>query len=66
MSPPPWVNHCIFYSEFPEARNRDRFADNDLPRVFFPSQWAEVIGRLMEWHGIQAKVAVFPDATNQL
>lgn len=66
MSPPPWVNHCIFYSEFPEARNRDRFADNDLPRVFFPNQWAEVIGRLMEWHGTKAKVAVFPDATNQL
>lgn len=66
MSPPEWVQHCIFYSEFPEARNWDRFADKDLNRVFFPSQWAEVIGRLMEWHGTRAKVAVFPDATNQL
>lgn len=66
MSPPEWVKHCIFYSEFPEARNWDRFADKDLPRVCFPSQWAEVIGRLMEWHGTRAKVAVFPDATNQM
>ena len=66
MSPPENVKHCIFYSEFPEARNWDRFADKDLNRCFFPSQWAEVIGRLMEWHGTKAKVAVFPDATNQL
>ena len=66
MSPPEWVKQCIFYTEFPEARNWDRFADKDLNRVFFPSQWAEVIGRLMEWHGTKAKVAVFPDATNQM
>jgi lactate racemase len=66
MSPPEWVSHCIFYTEFPEARNWDRFADQDLARVVFPNQWAEVIGRLMEWHGTKAKVAVFPDATNQL
>ncbi len=66
MSPPAWVKHCVFYTEYPEARNWDRFAEKDLPRVYFPSQWAEVIGRLMEWHGTRAKVAVFPDATNQL
>jgi nickel-dependent lactate racemase len=63
---PEWVHHCILYSEFPEARNWFRFADQDLGRVYFPSQWAEVIGRLMEWHGTKAKVAVFPDGTNQL
>jgi nickel-dependent lactate racemase len=66
MSPPEWVRHLVFYSEFPEARNRARFAEKDLDRVFFPSQWAEVIGRLMEWHGTKAKVAVFPDGTYQL
>jgi hypothetical protein len=60
------VRHCLFYSEYPEARNWDRFADQDLDRVFFPSQWAEVIGRLMEWHGTKARVAIFPDGTNQL
>jgi nickel-dependent lactate racemase len=66
MNPPAWVKNCLFYSEFPEARNWDRFAETCLDRVCFPSQWAEVIGRLMEWHGTKAKVAVFPDATNQL
>ncbi len=66
ISLPQWILNCIFYSEFPEARNRYRFADQDLDRVFFPSQWAEVIGKLMEWHGTKAKVAVFPDGTNQL
>ena len=66
ISLPEWVRHCIFYSEFPEARNRYRFADQDLDRVCFPSQWAEVIGKLLEWHGTKAKVAVFPDGTNQL
>jgi lactate racemase len=66
MAPPDWVKHCVFYSEFPEARNWDRFADSSLNRICFPSQWAEVIGRLMAWHGTKARVAVFPDATNQL
>lgn len=66
MSPPDWVQHCIFHTEFPEARNRDRFTEKDLGRVFFPSQWAEVIGLLMQWHGTKAKVGVFPDAASQL
>jgi nickel-dependent lactate racemase len=66
MSPPEWVRHFVFYSEFPEARNLQRFDDKQLARVFFPSQWAEVVGHLMQWHGSKAKVAVFPDGTNQL
>jgi lactate racemase len=66
MPLPPHINHLMYYSEFPEGRNRSRFAEADLSRVYFPSQWAEVIGRLMEWHGTKAKVAVFPDGTNQL
>jgi len=66
MSPPEWVKHFLFYTEFPEGRNRERFAEKDLERVFFPSQWAEVVGRLMEWHGTKAKVAIFPDGTSQL
>jgi len=66
ISLPEWIRHCVFYSEFPEARNWYRFDEKDLNRVCFPSQWAETIGRLMEWHGSKAKVAVFPDGTNQL
>jgi len=66
MGPPEWVRHLVFYSEFPEGRNRASFPDKDLSRVFFATQWAEVIGRLMEWHGAKASVAVFPDGTYQL
>ena len=62
---PAWVNHCLFYSEFPEARNWARFADKDLAKVMLPSNWTEVISKLIEWHGFKAKVAVFADGTNQ-
>ena len=62
---PEWINHCIFYTEFPEARNRFRYAGKDLAKVIFPTNWAEVISKLIEWHGFNAKVAVFPDGTNQ-
>ena len=27
--------------------------------------WAEVVSKLIEWHGLKAKVAVFPDGTSQ-
>ena len=62
---PPWVNHVIFFTEFPEARNRYRFAEKDLSKVYFATSWTEVISKLIEWHGFKAKVAVFPDGTNQ-
>ncbi len=62
---PAWINHCVFYSEFPEARNRYRWAEKDLAKVLFPTSWVEVISKLIEWHGFNAKVAVFPDGTNQ-
>jgi nickel-dependent lactate racemase len=65
ISVPPWVNHCIFFSEFPEARNWARWAENDLPKVLQPSNWTEVVSKLIEWHGFKSKVAVFPDGTNQ-
>ncbi len=62
---PEWINHSIFYSEYPEARNQFRFAEKDLAKVIFPTNWTEVISKLIEWHGFSAKVAVFPDGTNQ-
>jgi hypothetical protein len=62
---PAWVNHCVSYSEFPEARNWQRWAKKDLQKVLQPSNWTEVVSRLIEWHGFKAKVAVFPDGTNQ-
>ncbi len=62
---PAWINHCIFYSEFPEGRNWALWADKDLNKVLQPNNWAEVVSKLIEWHGFKAKVAVFPDGTNQ-
>ncbi len=66
MPLPSNVSHFLYYSEFPEARNWSRFADADANRILLPSQWGEVVGRLIEWHGFKARVAVFPDGTNQL
>jgi len=47
-SMPAWVNHCVFYSEFPEARNRYSWAEKDLAKVLFPTNWTEVISKLIE------------------
>lgn len=65
MSIPPWINHHIFYSEFPEGRNRAIWAEKDLNKVLQPNNWDETVRKLIEWHGTKAKVAVFPDGTIQ-
>ena len=65
MPVPPWINHHIFYSEFPEGRNRAIWAEKDLHKVLHPNNWDEVVRKLIEWHGPKAKVAVFPDGTIQ-
>ena len=62
---PEWVNHHIFYSEFPEGRSCAIWAKKDLNKVLLMDKWAEVVSKLIEWHGSKAKVAVFPDGTNQ-
>ncbi len=64
-SVPSWVNHNIFYSEFPEGRTWWWWNKKDWSKTLLPDNWAEVIGKLIEWHGLKAKVAVFPDGTNQ-
>jgi hypothetical protein len=65
MSIPPWINHHIFYSEFPEGRNRAIWAEKDLNKVLQPNNWDETVRKLIEWHGTKAKIAVFPDGTIQ-
>jgi nickel-dependent lactate racemase len=62
---PEWVRHCILFSEFPEARARYRITEKDLSKTIFPTHWTEVVTKLIEWHGFNAKVAVYPDGTNQ-
>ena len=62
---PAWINHCVFYSEFTEARNRSLWQDKDLNKVLLSKSWTEVVSKLIEWHGLKAKVAIFPDGTSQ-
>jgi lactate racemase len=61
---PVWVNHNVWYTEFPEARNLTAWAKKDYAKVSLISDWTEVVAKLITWHGLKAKVAVFPDGTN--
>jgi nickel-dependent lactate racemase len=63
---PAHVNHVIYYSEFPEARAADRFAEADRGKVLLMHNWTDVILKLKEFHGDSAKVAVFPSADIQI
>jgi nickel-dependent lactate racemase len=65
MSIPTWINHHIFYSEFPEGRNQAIWAEKDLHKIFQLNNWDGVVNKLIKWHGSKAKVAVFPDGTIQ-
>jgi len=60
---PPWVNHCVFYTEFQEAKTLHSWKDHD--KVSLPDKWSDVIEMLKKWHGNKAKVAVLPDGTTQ-
>lgn len=61
---PDWVSHCLWYTEFPEAKTLERVPEKVRPKFLMTDKWAEVITRLVEWHGAKARVAVFPDGTN--
>jgi hypothetical protein len=63
---PGYVNHAIIYSEFPEMRTYDRFAERDLGKIILLNKWEEVINLLKKWHGPGAKTAVFTDGTIQV
>ena len=54
------VNHVIYYSEYPEARTLDRFAQQDRHKVLFLSSWTEIILALQEWHGGRLRWPSFP------
>ncbi|MFH0846561.1 MAG: lactate racemase domain-containing protein [Chloroflexota bacterium] len=66
MAAPAYINHIIIYSEFPEARTRDRFAEKDQNKVLLMSDWKGVVANLLKWHPAQAKTAVFVDGTIQV
>jgi nickel-dependent lactate racemase len=63
---PKYINHTIIYSEFPELRTYDRFAEKDLGKVMLISKWDDVVNALKKWHGPGAKTAVFTDGTIQV
>jgi nickel-dependent lactate racemase len=59
----PHINKLIFYTEYPEAKLRDRFANRD--KVLLMSDWKRVIETLEKSHGAGTKVAVYPSADIQ-
>jgi nickel-dependent lactate racemase len=63
---PEHINHAIIYSEFPELRTYDRFAEKDLGKVMLMDKWDNVLSALKGWHGAGAKTAVFTDGTIQV
>ena len=60
---PSYVNHLIIYTEYPEARTLDSFLETE--KVLLLSNWSDVIQALQEFHGANAKVAVYPSADLQ-
>jgi nickel-dependent lactate racemase len=63
MMLPPHISHFIFYTEYPEAKLLDRFADRD--KVLLTSKWEQVVETLEKSHGAGTKVAVYPSADIQ-
>ena len=60
---PSYVNHVLFYDEFPEARSADRFAEKDRGKVLLKDNWTDAILTLQQFHPNGAKAAVFLDGT---
>jgi hypothetical protein len=56
------VNHLVIYSEFPEARTPDNFAEKDRAKLRCINNWTDVVLSLLNWHGSNAKVAVLTNA----
>jgi len=60
---PQYVNHLIIYSEYPDITGRGYVEESD--KVLFTNNWDDVIQTLQEFHGAEAKVAVYPSAEIQ-
>jgi len=60
---PRYVNHLIIYSEYPDVAGRGYFEESD--RVLFINKWDDALRVIQEFHGAQAKVAVYPNADIQ-
>ncbi|MFC1932047.1 lactate racemase domain-containing protein [Chloroflexota bacterium] len=60
---PQHVNHVIIYSEYPDLAGRGYIEESD--KVMFMNNWDAVLQVLQEFHGAEAKVAVYPNADIQ-
>ncbi len=66
MAIPEYINNIIIYSEFPEMRTYDRFAEKDLSKITLVNKWGDVVKALQKTQKKGAKTAVFPDGTIQV
>jgi len=57
---PPHINHLIVYSEYPDIASLDYLEASE--KILLISNWSEVVKILKEFHGDNAKVAVYPSA----
>ena len=57
------VNHLIVYTEYPDIAGRGYFEESD--KVLFMNHWDDVLQVLRQFHGDNARVAVYPNADIQ-
>jgi len=60
---PPSVKHLIVFTEYPDLAGRGYFEQSD--KVMFMHRWDDVRHALQEFHGDNARVAVYPHAEVQ-
>ena len=60
---PSHVNHLIVYTEYPDIAGRGYFGES--AKVLFIDSWDDVLQVLKQFHGDNAKVAVYPNADIQ-
>ena len=60
---PQYVNHVIIYSEYPDVTGRRYIEESD--KVLFMNNWEDVVQALQEFHGDEARVAVYTSADIQ-
>ena len=63
MEPPPNVKLLIVYSEFPERSSLCYLEDSE--RIMMMNDWSQVVSRLKQRHGDNARVVVYPNADIQ-
>ncbi len=63
VKPPQHIDHVIIYSEYPDLAGRGYVEKSD--KVLYANRWEDVLRILQQYHGAEAKVAVYPSAEIQ-